>query len=161
MGELMFIEYRLWSIYIGTIYNIVLMLKKPTFIYNLYKLLCMRIGDYSLYIKKALIFLGIATGAVVLLCLVLTLAIFIERLLWDRQLKKCKGDNRFEQSALRYMREKGSPHCFLVSGEWGSGKTYEVNDFLNKYYLGSNVNTYRVSCFGLVLSRILRKFNFI
>lgn len=116
---------------IGTIYNIVLMLKKPTFIYNLYKLLCMRIGDYSLYIKKALIFLGIATGAVVLLCLVLTLAIFIERLLWDRQLKKCKGDNRFEQSALRYMREKGSPHCFLVSGEWGSGKTYEVNDFLN------------------------------
>jgi len=28
---------------IGTIYNIVLMLKKPTFIYNLYKLLCMRI----------------------------------------------------------------------------------------------------------------------
>ena len=46
-----------WAI-IGAIYVIVILLKKPTCIYNLYKSLCMRVGGYSLYIKKALLLLA-------------------------------------------------------------------------------------------------------
>lgn len=148
-----------WAI-LGIIYIGALIFKKPTCIYNLYRLLCVRVGGYSLYIKKTLMLLAILSGLLILLCLLLSLVIILEKLIWDCQLKKRKGDNRFEQSVLRYMREKGSPHCFLVSGEWGSGKTYEVNGFLEKYYYCSSVNIYRVSCFGLsTRSEVIEEIN--
>ena len=138
---------------IGAIYILVIVFRKPIFMYDLYKLICMRVGVYSLYIKKVLLLLANISCLDILLCCFMSLVISIEKLFWDWQNKKRKGDSRFEQSALRYMQEKGSPHCFLVSGEWGSGKTYEVNEFLNKYYFCSSVNTYRVSCFGLSTRR--------
>lgn len=148
-----------WAIF-GIIYIGAFIFKKPACIYNLYRLLCVRVGVNSLYIEKTLILLANLSVLVILLCLLLSLVIILEKLLWDCQLKKRKGDNRFEQSAFRYMREKGSPHCFLISGDWGSGKTYEVNDFLDKYYFRSSVNIYRVSCFGLsTRSEVIEEIN--
>lgn len=39
--------------------------------------------------------------------------------------------------------------CFLVTGEWGTGKTYKVNNFISKYKKCHNNHIYNISCFGL------------
>ena len=133
---------------IGSIYLIVIRLR-PSIIGDLYEFFCIGMGVCGLRINKILSFLEIISVISICLCIILRVSSFVEKVLWDFHLEKLKGNNRFEQSALRYMREKGAPHCFLVSGDWGSGKTYDVNDFLEKYYFLSSVNIYRVSCFGL------------
>lgn len=95
------------------------------------------------------LFFEYAICIIIFLCVVLSIAVFLSGIWWSFYIKKLKGDSRFEQCALRYMRDKGIPHCLLITGEWGSGKTYEVNDFLQKYYYNSNIKIYRISCFGL------------
>jgi hypothetical protein len=40
-------------------------------------------------------------------------------------------------------------HSLLITGDWATGKTYYVNDFLNKFYKHTNKKIYKVSCFGL------------
>ena len=70
-------------------------------------------------------------------------------LVWERWLKKQKGSNRFETSLLRYLQDSSIPRCFLVTGEWGTGKTYEVDKFFDKYFRHSKTKVYRISCFGL------------
>lgn len=50
---------------------------------------------------------------------------------------------------FRYLREGTAPRCYLVTGEWGSGKTYEIDHFFEKYYKYSNRKIYRISCFGI------------
>lgn len=37
----------------------------------------------------------------------------------------------------------------LITGEWGSGKTFAVDNFLNKYYKYSSKKIYKISCFGI------------
>lgn len=63
-------------------------------------------------------------------------------------IKKQKGKGRFEENLFRYLHDD-IPHSFLLTGSWGSGKTYEVNLFFNKYYKNSIQKIYRISCFGL------------
>lgn len=67
----------------------------------------------------------------------------------EHKLKKLEGENRFEKSLLKYLQDKSVPRVFLITGKWGSGKTYEVNSFFDKYYRCVNTKVYRVSCFGL------------
>ena len=43
--------------------------------------------------------------------------------------KHINGNSRFEKSLFRYLHDKSIPRCFLVTGQWGSGKSYEVNSF--------------------------------
>lgn len=57
--------------------------------------------------------------------------------------------SRMEESLLRYLQEGTAPRCYLVTGEWGSGKTYEIDRFFEKYYKYSNRKIYRISCFGI------------
>ncbi|MEY8412399.1 P-loop NTPase fold protein [Lachnospiraceae bacterium 62-26] len=71
------------------------------------------------------------------------------KLVWERWLKKQKGSNRFEESLFRYLQDSSIPRCFLVTGEWGTGKTYEVEKFFDKYFRHSKTKVYRISCFGL------------
>lgn len=71
------------------------------------------------------------------------------RLIRDRIMQKKTGENRFEKSLFRYLRENTVARCFLVTGQWGVGKTYEVNQFFDKYYRHTKARVYRVSCFGL------------
>lgn len=63
--------------------------------------------------------------------------------------KKQKGNNRFEESLFRYLHDSSIPRCFLITGEWGSGKTYEAQKFFDKYYRCSRTKVFRISCFGL------------
>ncbi|MBG9749361.1 hypothetical protein ABD81_29860 [Bacillus thuringiensis] len=57
--------------------------------------------------------------------------------------------NNFEDSLYKYIIDKPNGKGFLVTGEWGSGKTHIVTEFFNKYYRFSNKPVYRISCFGL------------
>lgn len=52
-------------------------------------------------------------------------------IIWDWWLKNQNGKNRFENSLFRYLRDSSIPRCFLVTGEWGSGKTYDVQKFFD------------------------------
>ena len=69
--------------------------------------------------------------------------------IWEYWLKKKKGNNRFEESLFRYLHDSSIPRCFLITGEWGSGKTYDVQKFFDKYFRYSKTKVFRISCFGL------------
>jgi len=85
----------------------------------------------------------------ILLWIMLTAVLFMIRIIFDRKLKKETGKNRFEESMFRYLQDAAVSRCFLITGKWGSGKTYEVNRFFDQYYRHSRTMVYRVSCFGL------------
>lgn len=78
-------------------------------------------------------------------------------LIWEYWLQKQKGKNRFEESLFRYLHDSSIPRCFLVTGEWGSGKTYDVQDFFGKYFRYSKTKVFRISCFGLDSRKELTK----
>lgn len=86
---------------------------------------------------------------IIVVSIISTLFMFIFKIITDVHLKNKTGENRFEESLFRYLHREGVSRSFLITGEWGSGKTYEVNQFFEKYYRWSNVNIYKISCFGL------------
>lgn len=59
------------------------------------------------------------------------------------------GDDYFEKSLFNYINDKSNYRAMLVSGSWGSGKTYRVNSFFDKYYSNAYRKIFRISCFGL------------
>lgn len=69
--------------------------------------------------------------------------------LTEREVKNMEQKSRMEESLFRYLQEGTAPRCYLVTGEWGSGKTYEIDHFFDKYYKYSNRKIYRISCFGI------------
>lgn len=69
--------------------------------------------------------------------------------LTKQESKNMEQKSRMEESLLRYLQEGTAPRCYLVTGEWGSGKTYEIDRFFDKYYKYSNRKIYRISCFGI------------
>lgn len=86
---------------------------------------------------------------IIVVFLVITALMWIIQLIWEWWLKKQEGKDRFEESIFRYLHDSNIPRCFLVTGKWGSGKTYEVQRFFDKYYRYSKVKVFRISCFGL------------
>lgn len=64
-------------------------------------------------------------------------------------LKNSNTDNSFEDSLLKYLNDKNDKKTYLVTGDWGSGKTYIVSHFFYKFFKYSNRKIYRISCFGL------------
>ncbi len=86
---------------------------------------------------------------------ILVLFIFYEfikliyKIFWKKWLRRQSGNNRLEIGLFRYLRESNIPRCFLISGEWGTGKTYDIRQFFEKYYRYNDKNIYRISCFGL------------
>ena len=85
----------------------------------------------------------------ILAFLACTLLLWIIFAVADQILKKQIEDNPFDRSLSKYLQEKSDDHCYLVTGIWGSGKTYSVNAFFDKYYQFSGKKIYRISCFGL------------
>jgi hypothetical protein len=63
--------------------------------------------------------------------------------------RRAKGDSVFENRLLKYIYGNYPGRCFLISGSWGTGKTYILNSFLKRYYSASNRSVYSISCFGL------------
>lgn len=86
---------------------------------------------------------------IIVLFLALTMFMLIIQLTWECWLKKQEGKDRFEESIFRYLRDTNIPRCFLITGKWGVGKTYEVQRFFDKYYRYSKIKVFRISCFGL------------
>lgn len=67
----------------------------------------------------------------------------------EKSTNNAKGSNDFEENILMYLNHSDAGRCFLLSGDWGSGKSYSLTNFLNKYYSDTSRNIYRISCFGL------------
>lgn len=65
----------------------------------------------------------------------------------DKKVKKTI-EGKFDTSLYKYLTNKNN-NCFLINGDWGIGKTYDVNEFFDKYYKFSKKKVYRISCFGL------------
>lgn len=61
-------------------------------------------------------------------------------------------DDIFQRELFEYLNDKDSKNCFLITGEWGSGKTYCVKEFFNNYkkhFKFLNTKVYNISCFGI------------
>lgn len=125
--------------------------------YSLLRTICKAISLYlcnwvtfiNLSMIKQLYFFGekiilvLITGSLFLICMYRLYQIPLSILL-----KKKRGKGRFEENLFRYLHDD-IPRSFLLTGSWGSGKTYEVNRFFDKYYKNSTQKIYRISCFGL------------
>lgn len=74
-------------------------------------------------------------------------------LIWEYWLQKQKGKNRFEESLFRYLHDSSIPRCFLVTGEWGSGKTYDVQDFLANIFVIQKLKYLEFLVSGLIRER--------
>lgn len=98
----------------------------------------------TIYLKFEIIF-----RIIIVVFVTIRFISWILKLGWEYWLKRQKGDNRFEESIFRYLQDSSIPRCFLVTGAWGSGKTYEAEQFLDKYYRWARTKVYRISCFGL------------
>lgn len=86
---------------------------------------------------------------IIVIAIVISIAKIIIQCIHERRVKRMEGESRFEKSLFKYLQDKTVPRVFLITGKWGSGKTYEVNSFFDKYYGCVNTKVYRVSCFGL------------
>ena len=118
------------------------------------KKICQYVVDWYIPVEladivKAYLWMESIFRACIFVFIIVSFIIWIVKSVWDNWLKKQKGKNRFEESILRYLHDSSIPQCFLVTGKWGSGKTYEVQEFFDKYYKFSKTKVYRVSCFGL------------
>ena len=108
-------------------------------------------------IKKMYLGLEAVFRVIIILFLGLKILDWIVVTIWERWLKKQSGKGRFEESLFRYLHASNVSHCFLLTGEWGSGKTYDAQNFFHKYYRHSKTNVYRISCFGLDSREALEK----
>jgi len=111
--------------------------------------LCDWFGYLNLNLIKSLYFSGEYLIRILILVSISILVIIrIYQLYEDNKIKRLKGESRLEESLFRYLHDD-SHRSFLVTGSWGSGKTFEVNHFFEKYYSNSTKKIFRVSCFGL------------
>lgn len=58
-------------------------------------------------------------------------------------------NNVFEKSLHNYLESEKQKKGYLITGEWGSGKTYILNTFMDKVYRYSRRPIYNISCYGL------------
>lgn len=55
----------------------------------------------------------------------------------------------FESSLHNYLNDANQHKGYLITGDWGSGKTYKLKKFIDKFYKYSNRPIYNISCYGL------------
>ena len=61
------------------------------------------------------------------------------------------------KNIYNYFSDKKDDIPIFISGEWGAGKTYTVNIFLEEYYKYSKQKIYKISCFGITTREVLMK----
>jgi hypothetical protein len=92
---------------------------------------------------------------IIIICLRKAYAIIkrlIQRKENKKQFKNKDSDNVTEalySNMYNYFNNKEENMPILVTGRWGSGKTYTVDNFFKKYYKYENVKVYKISCFGI------------
>lgn len=89
--------------------------------------------------------------------LLVTCISYIARLIISWYYGKKRGSGRFEVAVLRYLRDKNAPKTFMLTGKWGTGKSFDVERFFEKYYQSSFTPVYRISCFGMSSRQELEK----
>lgn len=74
---------------------------------------------------------------------------YLEKTYASKNLKHFENDNDLFNKALNKYVKGDTKSAFLVSGDWGVGKTYKVRNFIDQYisYMGQKV--YYISCFGI------------
>lgn len=106
--------------------------------------------DIDMSVFKDMYFVGERLfRSIILMAIVSSIIMKLVYCSQEYRLKKIEVKNRFDKSLLKYLQDKYLPRVFLLTGQWGSGKTYEINKFFDKYYKYTNANVYRISCFGL------------
>lgn len=71
---------------------------------------------------------------------------------WLEKVSKGIPVTAFEESLSKYLMDttgKFSQKGYLISGEWGSGKTYLVENFFDSFFRFNKRPIYKISCFGL------------
>ena len=70
---------------------------------------------------------------------------YLNRYIQRNEVKKASGINKDLYDYLKNYDKK----CFVITGDWGVGKTYTVNNFFDKYFKYEKRDVYRISCFGM------------
>ena len=75
---------------------------------------------------------------------------FIRLILKKNQLKNMLNTKNMQiyGEIYEYLSSK-EKRPFLITGEWGSGKTYTINNFFEKFYKYNKQKIYKISCFGI------------
>lgn len=73
-----------------------------------------------------------------------TIKVFCEKCIMD---KMAKG--ALEKSLVDYLYYDKNIRSFMITGQWGVGKTYCINEFIKKYSPISARKYYKISCYGL------------
>lgn len=58
------------------------------------------------------------------------------------------NNHNINNEIYEYLKSK-EKRPFLITGEWGSGKTYTINNFFKNYYKYNKQKIYKISCFGI------------
>jgi len=70
---------------------------------------------------------------------------YINRFKQRKEAMQASGINKDLYDYLNNYDKK----CFVITGDWGVGKTYTVDNFLDRYFKYENRDVYRISCFGM------------
>lgn len=79
---------------------------------------------------------------------------------YNEMLKSSNTDKSIKElykNIYNYFSDENNNIPIFISGEWGAGKTYTINYFLDEYYKYSKQNIYRISCFGITTKEALMK----
>ena len=76
---------------------------------------------------------------------------FISNIRQDKELKE------LYKNLYNYFSDKKNITPIFISGEWGAGKTYTIEKFLEDYYKYSKQKIYKISCFGITTKEVLMK----
>lgn len=100
---------------------------------------------YDQYLWK-LFYLGLLAAVVLLILEHVSISMICRRK--DRKLKV--SDDELERRLFPYLDNTNTTRkCFVILGEWGTGKTYMLDQVLTKYMQYKFRPCYQISCFGL------------
>ena len=99
---------------------------------------------------KAEIYVFFLVIIIYLIICIIIKYVYKNKYLKNLQLKKLMDEEtpRVYKTIYEYINSK-EKRAFLLTGDWGSGKTYTINNFFEKYYKYENKKIYKISCFGL------------
>ena len=64
------------------------------------------------------------------------------------QRKKVEKADEINRNLFEYL-NNDDKKCFVITGDWGVGKTYTVDEFFKNYFKYERREVYRISCFGM------------
>lgn len=70
---------------------------------------------------------------------------YINRFKQRKEAMQASGINKDLYDYLNNYDKK----CFVITGDWGVGKTYTVDNFFDRYFKYEKRDVYRISCFGM------------